>query len=134
MKGSMNRKRWQLAIVLPMAILCPSFVAARTPKNETRKVMQMVERVSYRSEKLGTVLSALQQSLGTRITIAVCSTYTDVSVSLVSDGPERLDELLKSLALQVGSPFRLYVGQHAERARPTFYCGSGGGTLLVVNP
>jgi hypothetical protein len=68
------------------------------------------------------VLEKLAASAAIPVEMDMCGSLADVQVTLVTTGPEELGGLLHALAVQLGVPVRLFVGQHAEVARPTLFC------------
>jgi len=66
------------------------------------------------------------------VAIDLCSDLRNAKVNVVTDRPQRLDTILESLASQTGSRLRLFIGEHGEVARPTFFCGSRAGHLITL--
>lgn len=120
-------------LLLVISVWAGPCVEAQPSKSERARVEQLVGPLSFDGVPLRTVVKdLLVQQVEIRVAVAICSSDADRPVHALSRDRERLDYVLKALAIQLGIHLRLFVGQHSEVARPTFYCEGVQGTYVTV--
>lgn len=105
---------------------CRSLMGVHNASREERaKLEQRVGPFDERAVPLRTVLARILQEAHVPVIVDVCPALEASPVTLVTAGQIRLGSAVESLAWQVGAPFRPFVGEHSEVARPTLFCPPG---------
>ena len=129
------RQRFPFAAPVAGLVLVGSACAcgsARATKSDIARIEQLVGPVSQRAVPLRTALEAIVEAAPLAVRVDVCSSLQDIPVTVITRVPEELGVLVTGVAMQVDAPFRLYIGHHAEVARPTIYCPEREGSLVTI--
>jgi hypothetical protein len=129
--------RERLALAAPVAalVLAGSGCAlgsAHATKSDIARIEQLVGPLNQRAVPLRTALTAIIEAAPLALRVDVCSSLQDIPVTVITHGSEELGVLVTGVAMQVDAPFRLYIGHHAEVARPTIYCPEREGSLVTI--
>lgn len=122
-------------VAAPLAVLLAgcSFFPPRGPSGTQRaKLEQQVGPLITGPTSMRSALLTLVSQLREPVVIDICDELQDKSVTITTYKAERLDLVLQSVATQSGARLRLYVGEHGEVARPTFFCSSAEEGHLVT--
>lgn len=118
--------------VILLGLWAPGRANAGPSRTERAKVEQKVGPFRHQGDTLRQVLQDILSQAKQPIEIDACPELLDARVSLTTSWSEGIDVILKSLSFQVGSPLRLYRGEHAEKAHPTFFCADRKGVPIPV--
>ena len=122
--------RW----ALPMVILGIAFAVFSTrslrTSRENEKRLQLVGPFEYQDTELKTVILAITTSARLPITVDICDDLAEERIRLSMHEALPLEDVLKSLGMQVGRPVTFYRGHHGELARPALRCASESGQYL----
>ena len=101
-------------------------------RSERAKVDQMVPPLDYIDEKETLILQYLVDSVELPIEIELCSDLVDRRISIKTDRPMKVREILKMISVATERDLVLFVGIEATIARPRFPCPQFGGSFKLI--
>jgi hypothetical protein len=122
-----------LAVATAATVSCRSWLGIHSAsKADREKIQQLVGPVDLRGMPLKHALESIVRDAPLPVRIDLCESLQDTPVTLVTTMPEQLGVLVAGASMQVGAPFRLFLGHHGEVARPTVFCPGRSGTLVTI--
>jgi len=100
--------------------------------SERAKIEQLIPPLDQRSVPLRTALAAIVDAASLPVRVDVCAGRQEWPVTIITTSPEELGALIQGVAIQVGTPLRLFIGNHGEVAHPTLFCPERGSTLTTI--
>jgi hypothetical protein len=121
------------AVAIAATVSCRSWLGVHgASKADREKVQQLVGPIDERGVPLERALETIVERAALPVRIDVCVSLKDAPVTIITTKPEPLGVLVAGASMQVGAPFRLFLGQHGEVAHPTVFCPGHGGTLVTI--
>jgi hypothetical protein len=122
-----------LAMVVAVTPSCRSWLGVHgASKSERSKIQQLVGPVDQRAVPLRRALKVIVEAASLPVRIDVCTSLADAPVTIVTTQSQQFGVLVAGASMQVGTPFRLFLGNHGELARPTLFCPERSGTLTTI--
>jgi hypothetical protein len=132
--GQARPRRTSLLLVVTSVGMasCAIMGSRSASRSERAKIAQLVPPLKHRGVPLRDALAAIIDAAPLPVTIDVCAALQQAPVTVITTSPEQLGVLVRGVAMQVGTPLRLFIGHHGEVAHPTLFCPERGGTLATI--